>query len=55
MVNEVVVEDDELHRLIPFERRSFDDAVREALADRDRDPSPAPGLRERVAGMLRRG
>jgi uncharacterized protein YbjT (DUF2867 family) len=55
MVNEVVVEDDELHRLVPFERRSFEDAVREAFADRDRDPSPAPGLRERVAGMLRRG
>ncbi len=55
MVNEVVVEDDELHRLVPFERRSFEDAVREAFADRDRDPSPGPGLRERVAGMLRRG
>ncbi len=37
MVNEVVVEDDELHRLVPFERRAFDDAVREAFADRDRD------------------
>jgi uncharacterized protein YbjT (DUF2867 family) len=36
MVNEVVVEDDELHRLVPFERCSFDDAVREALADRRR-------------------
>ena len=36
MVNEVVVEDDELHRLIPFQRRSFDDAVREALAERSR-------------------
>jgi uncharacterized protein YbjT (DUF2867 family) len=34
MVNEVVVEDDELHRLVPFERTSFDDAVREALAER---------------------
>jgi uncharacterized protein YbjT (DUF2867 family) len=37
MVNEVVVEDDELHRLIPFQRQSFDDAVREALADRARE------------------
>jgi uncharacterized protein YbjT (DUF2867 family) len=55
MVNEVVVEDDEIHRLIPFERRSFDDAVREAFADRDRDPSPTPRLRERVAALLRRG
>jgi uncharacterized protein YbjT (DUF2867 family)/membrane protease YdiL (CAAX protease family) len=31
MVNEVVVEDDALHRLIPFERCGFDDAVRDAL------------------------
>jgi uncharacterized protein YbjT (DUF2867 family) len=55
MVNEVVVEDDEIHRLIPFERRSFDDAVREAFADRDRDPSPGPNLGRRVAALLRRG
>src|SRR5919107_2760134 len=34
MVNEVVVEDDELARLLPFPRMSFDDAVRQALADR---------------------
>ncbi len=36
MVNEVIVEDDELHELIPFERTSFDDAVREALAEREK-------------------
>jgi uncharacterized protein YbjT (DUF2867 family)/membrane protease YdiL (CAAX protease family) len=35
MVNEVVVEDDELHRLVPFPRRSFDDAVRDALAEQE--------------------
>ncbi len=34
MVNEVVVHDDELKRLVPFQRTSFDDAVREALAER---------------------
>src|SRR5919107_4851597 len=34
MVNEVVVEDDELARLLPFRRTSFDDAVRQALAER---------------------
>ena len=34
MVNEVVVADDELARLLPFERTSFDDAVRQALAER---------------------
>ena len=54
MVNEVIVEDDEIHRLIPFQRRSFDDAVREAFADRDREPSSGPGLRRRVAALLRR-
>jgi uncharacterized protein YbjT (DUF2867 family) len=55
MVNEVVVEDDKIHRLIPFQRRSFDDAVREAFADRDREPSTVPGLGRRVAALLRRG
>ncbi len=44
MVNEVVVEDDELHRLIPFDRRSFDDAVRSALADRAAEFGRASGL-----------
>jgi uncharacterized protein YbjT (DUF2867 family)/membrane protease YdiL (CAAX protease family) len=44
MVNEVVVEDDELHRLIPFRRRSFDDAVRTALADRAAEIGRPSGL-----------
>src|SRR3954454_6858118 len=48
MVNEVVVDDDELHRLIPFERQRFDDAVREALADRTADPSAAERRRKQV-------
>jgi uncharacterized protein YbjT (DUF2867 family) len=56
MVNEVVVADDELHRLIPFDRLGFDDAVRAALADRAADAGPrrtgrvralVPGLRRR--------
>ena len=56
MVNEVVVEDDELHRLVPFDRRSFDDAVRTALADRADDigrPSgPLGRLRRRLPMSL---
>lgn len=35
MVNEVVVEDDSIRRLVPFERMSFDESVRVALAERD--------------------
>jgi uncharacterized protein YbjT (DUF2867 family)/membrane protease YdiL (CAAX protease family) len=34
MVNEVVVEDDSIAELVPFERMSFDDAVRQALRER---------------------
>jgi uncharacterized protein YbjT (DUF2867 family)/membrane protease YdiL (CAAX protease family) len=50
MVNEVVVEDDALHRLMPFDRRSFDDAVRDALAERAEEIGQASG----VLGRLRR-
>jgi membrane protease YdiL (CAAX protease family) len=50
MVNEVVVEDDELHRLIPFDRRGFDDAVRDALADRRGEVDE--GLVGRLKGLL---
>ncbi len=50
MVNEVVVEDDELHRLIPFERTSFDDAVRAALAERAEEIGSSTGW----VGRLRR-
>ena len=34
MANEVVVEDDSIRTIVPFEPRSFDAAVREALAER---------------------
>lgn len=47
MVNEVVVDDDELHRLIPFPRQKFDDAVREALRERT-DVAAAARRRKRV-------
>ena len=34
MSNEVVVRDDAIRRLLPFEPMGYDDAVRAALADR---------------------
>jgi uncharacterized protein YbjT (DUF2867 family) len=34
MINEVVVEDDSIRALVPFEPMGYDDAVRKALADR---------------------
>jgi uncharacterized protein YbjT (DUF2867 family)/membrane protease YdiL (CAAX protease family) len=43
MVNEVVVADDEIHRLVPFARQSFDDAVRTALAERRAEEQTEPG------------
>jgi membrane protease YdiL (CAAX protease family) len=52
MVNEVVVEDDSLHRLIPFERRSFDDAVRAALEERNAGRPRSRGLVARLRGKL---
>ncbi|MGZ4468743.1 MAG: NAD(P)H-binding protein [Nocardioidaceae bacterium] len=36
MTNEVVVHDDSIRRVVPFEPMSYDDAVREALAERRR-------------------
>jgi hypothetical protein len=35
MSNEVVVEDDAIRGVVPFEPMSYDDAVRQALADRE--------------------
>ena len=51
MVNEVVVEDDEIGRLIPFERMGFDDAVRLALEERG-TLDPDAGLLERLRRRL---
>jgi uncharacterized protein YbjT (DUF2867 family)/membrane protease YdiL (CAAX protease family) len=55
MVNEVVVEDDELGRLIPFERTPFDDAVRRALDERGdrRDQDWGEKLRRNLPMSLR--
>jgi membrane protease YdiL (CAAX protease family) len=55
MVNEVVVEDDELARLIPFQRTSFDDAVRAALEERGdrRDQDWGEKLRRNLPMSLR--
>ncbi|WP_203230987.1 NAD(P)H-binding protein [Nocardioides caldifontis] len=52
MVNEVVVEDDALHRLLPFERRSFDDAVRDALRERHAGEERPRSLLQRLRGKL---
>jgi membrane protease YdiL (CAAX protease family) len=51
MVNEVVVEDDSIAQLVPFERMSFDDAVRQALSDRG-TLDPDAGIVERLRGRL---
>ena len=55
MVNEVVVEDDELARLMPFPRTSFDDAVRAALEERGdrRDQDWGEKLRRNLPMSLR--
>jgi uncharacterized protein YbjT (DUF2867 family) len=39
MTNEVIVEDDSILELVPFERTSYDDAVRAALDERRRERS----------------
>ncbi len=52
MVNEVVVEDDELHRLIPFDRLGFDDAVREALAERADELGTGTGWTAQLRRLL---
>jgi uncharacterized protein YbjT (DUF2867 family) len=39
MTNEVVVEDDAIVKLLPFERTPYDEAVRQALAERAEDRS----------------
>ena len=55
MVNEVVVRDDELARLVPFQRTSFEDAVRLALAERGdrRDQDWGEKLRRNLPMSLR--
>ena len=35
MTNEVIVEDDRIREVVPFEPMSFDEAVRLALAERE--------------------
>jgi uncharacterized protein YbjT (DUF2867 family) len=37
MTNEVIVEDDSIRQLVPFEPMGYDDAVREAFADRKQE------------------
>jgi membrane protease YdiL (CAAX protease family) len=52
MVNEVVVKDDSLHRLVPFGLRSFDEAVAEALEEREEELSQASGWKARLRAKL---
>jgi uncharacterized protein YbjT (DUF2867 family) len=40
MSNEVVVVDDSIRAVVPFALRSYDEAVRQALAERERERSP---------------
>ena len=54
MVNEVVVEDDAIADLVPFERMSFDDAVRQALQERG-TLDPDAGLLQRLKRHLPMG
>lgn len=49
MVNEVVVDDDSLHDLVPFARVGFEDAVRAALEER----AASVGRRSGLVGRLR--
>ena len=52
MVNEVVVEDDELHRLVPFERRSFDERCRRRWPSAPRTAAAPAGLLGRLQAKL---
>ncbi len=52
MVNEVTVKDDELHRLVPFRLRSFDEAVAEALEEREAQRAEATGWKARLRAKL---
>ena len=42
MTNEVIVEDGSIRRLVPFEPTAFDDAVRDALAEREAENQGSP-------------
>ena len=39
MTNEVVVEDDSIRSIVPFEPMGYDQAVRQALEDREQEPA----------------
>jgi len=39
MTNEVVVEDDSIRSIVPFEPMGYDEAVRQALEDREQEPA----------------
>ncbi len=52
MVNEVIVRDDRLSTLIPIRLRTFDEAVTEALEERQRELEAKGGLRAKLRAKL---
>ena len=56
MANEVVVQDDAIRSVVPFEPMGYDDAVRQALAERREQAAAAMSgcaLRRRLSGGCR--
>ena len=52
MVNEVVVRDDSLQRMVPLDLLSFDDAVAEALEEREQELARAEGWKAKLRSKL---
>jgi uncharacterized protein YbjT (DUF2867 family)/membrane protease YdiL (CAAX protease family) len=52
MVNEVVVKDDRIRELVPMRLRTFDEAVTEALEERQRELISKGGWRARIRAKL---
>ncbi len=52
MVNEVVVRDDTLQRLVPLDLLDFDQAIGEAFEERERELSKASGWKARLRAKL---
>ena len=55
MTNEVVVRDDSIRRVVPFEPIGYDEAVLTALGERARERREMAGGRSRRFGLLARG
>ncbi|SCX58803.1 Uncharacterized conserved protein YbjT, contains NAD(P)-binding and DUF2867 domains [Klenkia marina] len=55
MSNEVVVHDDAIRQVVPFEPMDYDSAVLQALGERARERREVAGQRKRHGGLLARG